>query len=407
MASSNILLQNSAEAIGEDIPKETLISLLKDKSKEIKTMSIRLSKLEEKYVKIFKEHKNLLKDKDVLERFLCKNIFAQPPYQFQPTTDFGLYEYDKICELWTTKEEDKNQSMASIMSLINKEKAELEMKYKGLQDRQSNEQQAFAQISSLKEQIEVYEESNGKLSKEILELNELLAKKNEEMMGYKKLEQEYSQYKAEILLKELNSKSNKNEMLDLKNRFKESEKTNDILRLRQELEECHETIKKLESLNVFPTKEHVSVPETVLFHKEIQTDEVNPSVLLKKKNSIDTFSFNKLMAAVQLDEPPMMNGLNTEKVNHEYLKNVILKYFVYLEGKNYNEANSLMQVILTIMKISKEEKKMIEDARDKASFWNSAKSYLNEALFIGKYRDINYQANHPMKKNGVNIENKN
>ena len=113
------------------------------------------------------------------------------------------------------------------------------------------------------------------------------------------------------------------------------------------------------------------------------------------------------MAGVQLDEAPMMNGLNTEKINHEYLKNVILKFFVYLEGKNYNEANSLMQVILTIMKISKEEKKMIEDARDKASFWNSAKCYLNDALFIGKYRDINYQVNHSMKKNGVNSVNKN
>ena len=405
--------QNSSETIGEDIPKETLISLLKDKSKEIKTMSTKLSKIEEKYVKIFKEHKNLLKDKDVLERFLCKYIFPQQPYQLQATTEYGLYEYDKLCELWNLKDEEKNQSMANIMSLINKEKAELEMKYKNLSERQSNEQMAFAQISSLKEQITVYEESNSKLSKEILELNELLAKKNEELLGYKKLEQEFSQYKAEILLKELNSKSSKNEMMDLKNRIRENEKTNEILRLKQELDQCHETIKKLEGINPIPLipsiieKEHNHIKTSEI---SIQTEEQNNSVLLKKKSS-EVMTLNKLVG--QLEDSQIMNmningfSGNNDKINNEYLKNVILKYFIYLEGRNYSEASILMQVILTIMKISKEEKKMIEEAREKASLWNSTKSYLSETFFVGKNREINYQVNHNlMKKNGINSSSK-
>lgn len=400
MATSNLPNQNSLETIGDDIPKETLISLLKDKSKEIKTMSTKLSKIEEKYVKIFKEHKNLLKDKEILERFLCKYIFPQPPHQLQPTTEYGLYDYEKLCDLWSSKDEEKNQSMANIMSLINKEKAELELKYKNLVDKQTNEQIATAQISSLKEQILVYEESNSKLSKEILELNDLLGKKNEEMLVYKKLEQGFSQYKAEILLKELNAKNNNTEMMELKNRIKENEKTNEILRLRQELEQSQEIIKKIETLNTsFPTKE---VEKKITSQIAIQTEEINTSFLFKKK-SIDPFPLNKMMA--QMEDAQIMNVGNNDKINNEYLKNVILKFFVYLEGKNYNEANILMQVILTIMKMSKEEKKMIEEAKEKASIWNSAKSYLSETFYIGKNKEINYQINpNGFKANGVNIK---
>jgi len=104
----------------------------------------------------------------------------------------------------------------------------------------------------------------------------------------------------------------------------------------------------------------------------------------------------------------MMNSMGAspgipEKINNEYLKNVILKFFMYLEGRNYNEAHILMQVILTIMKVNKEERKMIEEAREKSSIWNSAKSFLSENIFFGHNREINYYVTpNLIKKNGVN-----
>lgn len=407
MANSNIVPTLSSEALGEDIPKETLISLLKDKSKELKIMSSKLGKVEEKYVKIFKEHKNLLKDKDNLERFLCKYIFSEPPYQLQPSNEYGIHDYDKLCELWNQKEEDKNQSMANIMSLINKEKSELEMKYKSLQEKQTNEQLFITQMNSLKEQVNFHEENNSKLSKEILELNELLAKKNEEMLNYKKIEQEFSQYKAEILLKELSAKNNKNEMLDVKARIKENEKTNEILRLRQELERSNEIIKKLESINIsLPSKEIKPLPKPELLPKSVQTEENgNNNIGLFKKKSIEPAMLTKIMNQME-DSQNLMHvgsGFSSEKINHEYLKNVLLKFFIYLEGKNYNEASILMQVILTIMKMTKEEKKLIEDAREKATLWNSAKNYLSDTFFYTKNKEINYQVSpHLIKKNGIN-----
>ena len=65
----------------EEVSNETLISILKDKHKEIKSLEAKKTKLEEKYVKIFKEHKLLLKFKESMIIFL-KGIFKEEPYLF-------------------------------------------------------------------------------------------------------------------------------------------------------------------------------------------------------------------------------------------------------------------------------------------------------------------------------------
>ncbi len=82
-----------------------------------------------------------------------------------------------------------------------------------------------------------------------------------------------------------------------------------------------------------------------------------------------------------------MNG----KEEHEYLKNVLLKFFIYLEGKNWNEAGILMQVIITIMGMSKEEKARIEEARNRASLWNWGKELINDTIWGQKYKNLNYE----------------
>ena len=47
---------------------------------------------------------------------------------------------------------------------------------------------------------------------------------------------------------------------------------------------------------------------------------------------------------------------NEIMINIDYLKHVILKYFIYSESHNYKEANILMHVILTILKMNSEER---------------------------------------------------
>lgn len=71
--------------------------------------------------------------------------------------------------------------------------------------------------------------------------------------------------------------------------------------------------------------------------------------------------------------------MSKDVVSQEYLKNVIFKYFLYQETKNYKEAQILRHAIMTILKMTQEEKRMIEDPK-KGTMW----SYLTENVFCYK-----------------------
>lgn len=60
---------------------------------------------------------------------------------------------------------------------------------------------------------------------------------------------------------------------------------------------------------------------------------------------------------------------------------MIVKYFVYNESGNYKEANLLMNVILTILKLSAEERKSVEDARSQYSIWGQTKNFITDKFF--------------------------
>ena len=53
-----------------EISKEILISLLKDKGKELKILNLKQKKIEEGYKKLYKDNKNLKKDYKVFVEVL-------------------------------------------------------------------------------------------------------------------------------------------------------------------------------------------------------------------------------------------------------------------------------------------------------------------------------------------------
>ena len=65
--------------MSEKIPdSETLMSLLKEKAKELKTLQKKLDKVEEKFFQTQKQQKALLKDRDTFVALL-KIIFSEMP----------------------------------------------------------------------------------------------------------------------------------------------------------------------------------------------------------------------------------------------------------------------------------------------------------------------------------------
>jgi len=59
---------------------------------------------------------------------------------------------------------------------------------------------------------------------------------------------------------------------------------------------------------------------------------------------------------------------------------VILKYFIYSEGKAYYEASLLMTAIMTILNMSKEEREKVNIARENATLWNSTKNFISSTF---------------------------
>ena len=56
--------------MAEDIDRDTMVSLLKDKAKENKQLVKKVKKLEEKYVELHKNQKALVKDRETFIQFL-------------------------------------------------------------------------------------------------------------------------------------------------------------------------------------------------------------------------------------------------------------------------------------------------------------------------------------------------
>ena len=175
----------------------------------------------------------------------------------------------------------------------------------------------------------------------------------------------------------------------------ENDKLNEMLRLLQELERAQLRVQQLESQNqefsnlLFGAKlqEKQAPRPDRLRSAATQTEHAErPSAILTGfggavSSGAGGGGKSPLAQQSAVDISPMRSALDvsfeTDKnINQEYLKNVMLKYFVYQESKNFRQASLLMSAIMTIMRMTREERNKVEEAREKGSTWNNAKSWL-------------------------------
>ena len=165
-----------------DVPKETLISLLKDKSKELKSLSLKLSKIEEKYVKVFKDYKNLLKDKEAYEKYVGFTI-----NNYSIGSEYGVVDANNLISLYNSQQQAQNQALGELMSQFNHEKTDYEEKIRFLQEKQAKVSQAQSENEVLRGGIRELEKKNERLGDEVMELNGRLARQAKEKDDYKKV----------------------------------------------------------------------------------------------------------------------------------------------------------------------------------------------------------------------------
>ena len=72
---------------------------MKEQNKEIKLNKKKLEKLEEKYIKVNTDFKNVLNDKTNIETLL-KNVFPKDMHDKVIKEDYGMYEAAELSKLW-------------------------------------------------------------------------------------------------------------------------------------------------------------------------------------------------------------------------------------------------------------------------------------------------------------------
>jgi hypothetical protein len=99
----------------------------------------------------------------------------------------------------------------------------------------------------------------------------------------------------------------------------------------------------------------------------------------EKRGSSDSFE------QISIAQFPNLNISDGQKINIEYLKNVLLKYLEAIAIGNEFQIKILENVIFTVLSVSKKEKANLEEKRSRSSFyynlWYNAKSFLAAKIY--------------------------
>lgn len=183
---------------------------MKNQNKELKLNKKKLEKLEEMFIKVSSDNKNLLNDRNNIEAFL-KNIFPKDMHDELIKIDFGTYASSDLSRLWLICESKNQNEYQSILSKLKKEILELSEKNNAIYTQLESITEEYSKYKSEQkynnEQLLFYTSGyldvNAKvesLEKEKIYLLKVLDAKNSEIEILKALELENAELKAKSLL---------------------------------------------------------------------------------------------------------------------------------------------------------------------------------------------------------------
>ena len=425
---------------------------MKEQNKEIKLNKKKLEKLEEKYIKVNTDFKNVLNDKTNIETFL-KNVFPKDMHDKVIKEDFGMYEAAELSKLWLILESKNQNEFQNILSKLKAEVSELTDKNNFLSQQLEETQTNFDNyknsqkdnLENLSHYMSGYEEfkiKNENLENEKNYLMKLLDEKNAEIEVLNSLELENAELKAKSLLNNFDLSSPKKKHSD------DFSKLNLSLNNNDDSKNISSSQLKITSLNAGSQTEEkmYSQEEYDLLgnelesfkqkyekikkdfadykeksHKILMTNESNYNKILKEhenlkkelsqllnkhnnekngnannnRNNEDVNNVNIQNKARPNIQPPsiVIDGTIEKfdinlKINNEYLKNVLMKYLEAMAIGNEFQTKILENVIFTILKVSSNEKKKLEEKRATSSFyynlWFNAKAFLSARIY-GEY----------------------
>ena len=483
---SNAQNNNSTNSQVDFTDTQKVVQLMKEQNKELKLNKKKLEKLEEKFIQVNTDLKNIINDKANIEDFIS-NIFPKDMLEQVIKKEYGTYDKSELSKLWLIAESKNQSEYNNILTKLKSEINELNLQNKELRN---NYTQIYQEFEEYKKNNLESNEKMEKLINENKELNEklenamnekdylmrTLEEKNQEIQSLSNLELEFAELKAKTLLNTINSeegndlnmynlsmdynikneneidksntnstfnneKKNSNEInlvvkIDQLNMGCQTENTlyteEDYQKLKCEIDEYKNQIEILKKeFNDYKVKSH----KTLLINennynkvfKEYEKVKKELSQLLDKYNNDKSHiningnkipnNLNKIQpASVGINKNEFKNFDVNKKISKEYLKNVLLKYLEAIAIGNEFETKILENVLFTVLDVSQNEIKYLENKRITSSFyyhlWYNAKSYLASKIYgqsqptVENEQNIGNNGELPNNKKENIIENK-
>ena len=412
---------------------QKVLQLMKDQNKELKLNKKKLEKLEEKFIQVNTDLKNIINDKSNIEEFIT-NIFPKDMVNQVIKRDYGTYDKSELSRLWLIAESKNQSEYANVLTKLKSEISDLNIKNKELNinliqvSKEYDEYKKNTEINS--EQLIQMTTENTELKNNVESLTteknylmKVLDEKNAEIQVLNNLELENAELKAKSLLNNLNNDEEKykDEELDLnmynlddgEEKIKNNEEKYDSGKMpkisikienlnmgtqtenniytdvefnamKSEIEDYKIKLEKLkQEFNDYKIKSHkMLLVNENNYNKMLQEYEKvkkELSQLLIKVNNENQQNINKnnnlpelpkiTPPSVGIDGKRFANFDVNHKVSKEYLKNVLLKYLEAIAIGNEFETKILENVLFTVLQVSKSEVKYLEDKRITSSFY--------------------------------------
>lgn len=416
---------------------------MKEQNKEIKRNKKLLEKVEEKYIKVNTDFKNVLNDKTNIETFL-KNVFPKDMHDKVIKEDYGTYEAAELSKLWLILENKNQSEFQNILSKLKAENTELVENNKKLTQQLEEIQNEFEKYKNEQKEnsdnlnhymtgFEEYKSKAEKLENEKSYLMKVLDEKNAEIEVLNSLELENAELKAKSLLnnfdlsnpiKEQDEFSKFNLSLDTPSTVQETQPSSQLKitslnagaqtdskiysqeeyeQLSTELESYKQKYDKLKKdFSDYKEKSHkillsneANYNKILKEHEQLKkelsqllskhNEQNNKSPVVKKQiNPAIPPRPNLEIPSVEIDSSIQKFDINL-KINNEYLKNVLLKYLEAIAIGNEFQTKILENVLFTILKVSNNDKKKLEEKRATSSFyynlWFNAKAFLSSTIY--------------------------
>jgi len=184
------------------LEEDDVLEILAAKAKEVKSLTKKLKKLEERYVSAYRENQAHLKDLETFEAFL--QIIFPNNYDAVKKDEIGGYELSALEAAFEERENEKREAI-QIMSQSHKDRvAELDHECKNLRDILGLKDHEENELTTLRREKVTLTEKNEALQNELDRHSQELTTHETTISHLRDIEKEHARLKADALLNVLN-----------------------------------------------------------------------------------------------------------------------------------------------------------------------------------------------------------